>query len=83
MFVAVLIANTVVQDMHGSGDEAPAPFAYPRIRAARPYGVVVRHIDIKDKFARQRVERPGLGCLLVPRLAKDKCMQANGFGDAL
>lgn len=72
MLVAILVANAVVQDVHGSGNEAPTPFAYPRIGAARPYGVVVRHIDIEDELARQRVERPGFGCLLVPRLATDK-----------
>ena len=50
---AELYAQRSVEDFYGDSDIAPASLAYPLSIAASSNFVIIRHIDIKNKFALQ------------------------------
>lgn len=68
VLVAELVAYGFVQDAHRCSDEDPAAFADVCAGATRSDGVIVSHIDIKDKFSQLWSECCWTDSLLVTRL---------------
>lgn len=81
MLIAELLAESLVQDVHGRGYEGPAALADVRLRTAGADDVVVCHVDIEHELALSGVEGAWTHGFFVSRLESNECNIGSGDKD--